>query len=66
MLNPGLEESPKDIGVLVYSSFSNTMHSASLSGAHTEAVDHLHSAPVRKDEVLQSSSIEFMACGLKP
>lgn len=50
-----MEESQKDIG-LVYSSFSNPMHSAAVSGAHTEAVDHLHSAPVSKGEVLQPPS----------
>lgn len=50
-----MEESQKDIG-LVYSSFSNAMHSAAVLGAHTKAVDHLHSAPVSKGEVLQPSS----------
>lgn len=53
-----MEESQKDIG-LVYSSFSNAMHSAAVSGggAHPEAVDHLHSAPVSKGEVLQPPSM---------
>lgn len=52
-----MEEFSKDIGLLVYSSFSNATPAAAVSGAHPEAVDHLHSAPVRKDEVLQPSSM---------
>lgn len=51
-----MEDSQKDMG-LVYSSFSNATHSAAVSGAHTEAVDHPHSAPVSKGAVLQPPSM---------
>lgn len=51
-----MEDSQKDMG-LVYSSFPSATHSAAVSGALTEAVDHPHSAPVSKGAVLQPPSM---------